>query len=550
MRIGLCQRLPAAVCPAPGIFEEKRSNSSAEDGMNTEQKRNKEITIGDLWSALTKNILWILLFTLIIAVAMGIYTKVFQHTTYKCTLVYQVQNLPNSTQAISTSYIGGASQMADNCMECVKMESTLKKIVDKGSLQTMFDKSEAASVRYLRNNVITTSHEDNTIFFYVTIEYKTPEETVAIANATRETLGVELEQMRAEKDAGEEQVRVFDTIFPNSVAEISCFSMNDVVAVNPPLVKNVTIAAVLAFLVAYVVFFIFAVIDKLIYDEKTVKDNFSYPVIGSIPTWQVPGEKRRERNIVEKLLRRPRNLDLEIEHRNYNQKLMNATTPFAITEAFNLLRTNLSYSRKDGTTPVYAMVSAFAGVGKSLVISNLAISFANMGKKTLLVEGDMRLPVFYRIFGTDKNAPGLSELLAGIETDYRRVANGDVAANLDVISSGRIPPNPSELLAQPAMETLIAQWREDYDIVLVDMPPIGEVADAGVIAKWVTGYILTLRTEYSDIDSVDKMIADLENVNAPITGFVLNDVSPKAGGKYYKKSSYYHTSNTTQTTKA
>lgn len=501
--------------------------------MNTEQKRNKEITIGDLWSALTKNILWILLFTLVIAVAMGAYTKLFQHTAYKRTLTYQVKNLPTGTQAISTSYIGGASQMADNCLECVKMESTLKKIVDTGSLQTMFDKSESASVRYLNSQVISTSHEDNTIFFYVTVKYNTPEETTRIAEATQTVLD-----------------EVFPTIFPDSVAEITFFSMNDVVAVNPPLVKNVAIAAVLAFLVAYVVFFIFAVIDKLIYDEKTVKDNFSYPVIGSIPTWQVPGEKRRERNIVEKLLRRPRNLDLEIEHRNYNQKLMNATTPFAITEAFNLLRTNLSYSRKDGTTPVYAMVSAFAGVGKSLVISNLAISFANMGKKTLLVEGDMRLPVFYRIFGTDKNAPGLSELLAGIETDYRRVANGDVAANLDVISSGRIPPNPSELLAQPAMETLIAQWREDYDIVLVDMPPIGEVADAGVIAKWVTGYILTLRTEYSDIDSVDKMIADLENVNAPITGFVLNDVSPKAGGKYYKKSSYYHTSNTTQTTKA
>ena len=439
--------------------------------------------------------------------------------------------------------------MADNCLECVKMESTLKKIVDTGSLQTMFGKSESASVSYLSSNVITTSHEDNSIFFRVIIKYNTLEETVAIAKAVKETLGVELEQLKAEKEAGETHIRVFDRIFPNSDS-ISLYSMNDVVAVNPPLVKNVAIAAVLAFLVAYVVFFIFAIIDKLIYDEKTIKDNFSYPVIGSIPTWQVPGEKRRERNIVEKLLRRPRNLDLEIEHRNYNQKLMNATTPFAITEAFNLLRTNLSYSRKDGTTPVYAMVSAFAGVGKSLVISNLAISFANMGKKTLLVEGDMRLPVFYRIFGTDKNAPGLSELLAGIETDYRRVANGDVTTNLDVISSGRIPPNPSELLAQPAMETFIAQWREDYDIVLMDMPPIGEVADAGVIAKWVTGYILTLRTEYSDIDSVDKMIADLENVNAPITGFVLNDVSPKAGGKYYKKSSYYHTSNTTQTTKA
>jgi len=164
-----------------------------------------------------------------------------------------------------------------------------------------------------------------------------------------------------------------------------------------------------------------------------------------------------------------------------------------------------------------------------------------LGKKTLLVEGDMRCPDFKHIF--DGASPlGLSELLSGNVKSSAEVSLSLVNEKLFVISSGRIPPNPSELLGSNKMGKLIDEWKGEYDVVIIDLPPIQDVADAGVISSFVDGYVLVARCGYSDTAALSGAISSLSRVRGAICGFVVNDVNLKLGrrgdSKYKSYSAY------------
>ena len=221
------------------------------------------------------------------------------------------------------------------------------------------------------------------------------------------------------------------------------------------------------------------------------------------------------------------------------ERLLNDSTPFAIKESFNALRTNLLYSSSDGTKcPVYAITSSDESVGKSTTVANLSITFAQIPKKVLLIDADMRCPVQEQIFGLDKHAAGLSELLSGIESDCFSVIRPSHVPNLDVLTSGRIPPNPSELIMSPAFEELLKRCQEKYDAILIDCPPLGIVADAIALRNMVTGYILLIRSGRSDTRRVNKTIERIEHSGAKIMGVVLNAVNTKGASSSYYKSHY------------
>ena len=155
-----------------------------------------------------------------------------------------------------------------------------------------------------------------------------------------------------------------------------------------------------------------------------------------------------------------------------------------------------------------------------------------MGKKTLLIDSDMRNPTIHRLFSISvKN--GLSEILAGL-TDNISVSKTDVE-NLSVLTAGKIPPNPTELLSSTRMDKLLEFVKEHYDCVFIDTPPINIVTDSTVFARKVTGYILIIKTDTTNINDVKTTIGNLESIGGNILGFVLNDVTSEKK-KYY---SYY-----------
>lgn len=230
---------------------------------------------------------------------------------------------------------------------------------------------------------------------------------------------------------------------------------------------------------------------------------------------------------------------MKINKRHYKAKLISESTPFAIKESFFRLRTNLMYTPNDGDgAPVYAVTSSDSGVGKSTVTANLALSFAQIGKRVLLVDADMRLPTQYKFFSIDKSHHGLSELLSGIESDYRNVIVKS-SDGLNIVSAGCIPPNPSALLHSRRFGELVEEWKKDFDIVLIDCPPAGIVTDPLAISGSVSGYIVVILANYSRSTKVNSCISNIERVGGKVVGVVVNASSLKGSkGKRYAKGKY------------
>ena len=220
--------------------------------------------------------------------------------------------------------------------------------------------------------------------------------------------------------------------------------------------------------------------------------------------------------------------------------LLNKKTPFAVVEAFNQLRTNIMYAASsEETCPVYGITSVQESSGKSTVIVNLALSFAGIGKRVLLIDGDMRCPAIYRFFRMEKKQAGLSELISGIVSD---AITQNVMPNLDVITSGRIPPNPSELLNSPKLKELLAQWKQSYDIIFFDFPPMGVVSDCVILCNEVSGYIFTVLSGKDHAKNVNESLENMEQVGAKIVGVVLNNYDLKSSGYYHYRSNYKYRS--------
>ena len=229
-----------------------------------------------------------------------------------------------------------------------------------------------------------------------------------------------------------------------------------------------------------------------------------------------------------------------ISTRNYKNKLLSKDSPFAITESFKKLRTNLLFATAGSECPVIAVTSTFQETGKSIITANLAISFSQLEKKVLVIDCDLRKPAQHRIFGIE-NHSGLSEILAGMSTSDVTVKKLADYQNFSLITAGKIPPNPAELLASENMSHLLDALRRNFDLILIDLPPVSIVTDAAVIAKIVDGYLFAIRFEHDDSRALQEAVASLEQTEGKILGFVVNDVNPKASGRYYKKYSnkYY-----------
>jgi len=211
-----------------------------------------------------------------------------------------------------------------------------------------------------------------------------------------------------------------------------------------------------------------------------------------------------------------------------------------ISEAYRSLRTSILYSSPD--KPIKSMIvsSPGPGEGKTTTTANLAMTFAHMGKKTLLIDADLRRPVLHHVFSLEKS-PGLTDYLTNKMSDFSTLAQATETKNLFVCTSGINPPNPSELLGSERMAQLIDSLEQDWDIILLDSPPMVAVTDATIISREIDAMILVVHSGKTNKQSFERTISTLKNINVPLVGVVLNSVTSKSSyGSYTYYSQNYN----------
>ena len=199
-------------------------------------------------------------------------------------------------------------------------------------------------------------------------------------------------------------------------------------------------------------------------------------------------------------------------------------------EAYRSLRTNIQYSSFDDKYKVIVVTSSDPGEGKSTTAGNLAMALAQGGNSVLLVDCDMRKPSIHKKFKIS-NVAGLTDLLINKYVMEEIVYKFN--DNLTVVTSGNIPPNPSEMLDSISMRKFLTEMREEFDYIILDTPPLQAVTDAQILSTKADGTLLVVKAEKTKKESVLNSINLIKKVNGNIIGTVLNGVDNKRNKYYY-----------------
>ena len=205
-----------------------------------------------------------------------------------------------------------------------------------------------------------------------------------------------------------------------------------------------------------------------------------------------------------------------------------------ISEAYRTLRTNIQFSSVDKQIKTLMVTSSMMSEGKTTTITNLAETFAQAGNRVIVVDADLRRPRVHQVFGVS-NQQGVTNVLAG-QVDLKDVVKV-AGSQINVLTSGPIPPNPSELLGSAKMKDLVQLLSEHYDIVLIDAPPVNMVTDAAILSTFVDGVVLAIVSGKTEIEAGKRALKSLEGVKANVLGAVMT-MMPVTKRDYYSYQYY------------
>lgn len=216
----------------------------------------------------------------------------------------------------------------------------------------------------------------------------------------------------------------------------------------------------------------------------------------------------------------------------------------ALSESMRAIRTNMEFIHPESKAKVYSFTSTIGSEGKTFVSTNMGALIAMAGKKVIILDMDLRKPKVHKAFGHDSSEYGMSTLLIGKHSLNNCIINSDIE-NLDYIGAGPVPPNPSELILRKTYDETIEQLRENYDVILLDTPPIGIVTDGLLVMQKADLPIYVFRANYSKLSFIDNINRLMATGRFPNLTIVLNNVSSKKNGygytygDVYSSNSYY-----------
>jgi capsular exopolysaccharide synthesis family protein len=373
-----------------------------------------------------------------------------------------------------------------------------------------------------------------------------PAEEMELTRIMREVSANEELYLMLQKKFKEAQIREAEKVGTVSIVD-RAMGAN---LVSPKRMLNLGVGAVIGLMLGLLLAFVTESMDTSVGTIEEVEDYLKIPVLGVIP--HIP-EAREE----VPLWRRHRVKVKEKGTKLREQLVVHWRPKSTVSEAYRSLQTNIDFSRmgKRGNTLLF--VSAEPREGKTLTVCNCAVALAQMGKKVLLIESDLRRPVLHRIFGLKKE-PGLTDILVKrLKTQEAIRTTTDIILgdlkmeevlktpgldNLSLLTSGHLPPNPAELLGSPEMKELISELKTRYDVILFDSSPILPVTDGTILGAQVDGVVMVYQVGRAARGALRRAKVQLDNAKAHILGIVLNDIRAaemRLAPHYYYRYRYY-----------
>lgn len=404
-------------------------------------------------------------------------------TIYRAEVSFYVYSNPDyindNTVNVSSYDFSAAKDLIESYTQVLKSDTVLNKVIEKLGLN--------CSAEDLAQVINSESVEDTAVF-YVYVDYSDPYTAMKIANAIADVAPAEI--TRIVKSGGIEVIDRAD--LPSDPYQ------------SVSMTKFIMLGAGALGGIAFLLFFCAGLLDATVRRKYEITNSFTLPILGDIP-----------------------------ENIDGKDILLKKDSPFVMRESYNLIRTNILFTNKGVKCPLIAFTSAISSEGKTLACINTATSFAQLGKKILMIDGDMRSPAIGKSIGITENETGLSEYLAGLTETLNIIATD--TEGVGFLPSGMIPPNPSELLATEKFSGMITGLKEKYDYIFIDLPPVNVVSDASMVINTVTSYCMVVRVDYSKLTYTKQAVSMLEQIGANISGFIYNGVSENSEDYRYRE---------------
>lgn len=471
------------------------------------QKNEFEINIQRILQVVLRKSWLVAIVAVVSAVVMFLGTLYMVTPLYESSAMFYVNNTKLSVGGLSIGDVTASKELVNSYIAILKTRKSLNQVIDYAELDRDYSDLK---------DMITASAVNDTEIFRVTVTSPDPKEAELIANAIADLLPNQIQGI-VEGSSAKVVDRAVVAASPSS----------------PNYTKNAVMGFALGLALSVAVIVLLDIFDITIRSEEDISRSTSKPILASVPDmnsnarsgyyYSNSGKKQKRKNPLTG---------------TKDSDMVGGGISFAATEAYKLLRTKLQFSFADeNDCHVIGVSSSLAGEGKTTSAINIAYSLAQLDNRVLLIECDLRRPTLSLKAPVEK-VPGLTNYLARQVSldEIVQVCALDDTCSFHAISSGRIPPNPIELLSSTKMQNAMEKLKRIYDYIIMDLPPVAEVSDGLVAAKLVDGMLIVVRQNYCDRVVLEDTIRQFEFVNARILGIVTT-CSGETGTKYTKK--YY-----------
>ncbi len=470
----------------------------------------REIDFLCLWNAIWKKFWVIALMAVLGAVISLFVTVLFIPPKYNASAKFYVNNnavsIADTALSISQGDISASESLVDTYIVILN---------SRNFLQTVKDHAEVDYTTDQLRNMISAAAINDTAVFEVVVTGSDPDETHKIAYSIKHILPSRIDAIIK----GAKSVVVDDPIAPTAPS-------------SPNKITNTMVGFLVGVVLSVGIIILVELFDNTIRGEEDIVETCDYPILAAVP--DMSSTLKNKSGYYVKTATAAKNGGV----------VLGDGISFSATEAYKLLRTKIQFSfADDKACHIIGISSALLGEGKSLTSVNLSFSLAQLGKRVLLIDCDMRRPSLASKLKI-KKVPGLSNYLAEktpmgeiIQSSGKRLSDSE----FDVITAGHNPPNPVELLDSTKMEEMLTELRKNYDYIILDLTPVEEVSDALVAAKLVDGMMLVVSQDYCNRSAFVDAVNQFDFVDSRVLGIVMNRVTERTHkyGKYGYKKGYY-----------